>query len=61
MASKNQNRHIKKATNYRKDADGVDIKPTLYVGPFGKYMAGTNAKGDLVCDKAGKPINYKSL
>jgi hypothetical protein len=59
--SKNQRRHLKKETGYRKDAEGIDIKPVKYIGPFGKYMAGMTAKGELIEDANGKPKPYAQI
>jgi hypothetical protein len=38
--------------------EGKQVKPSLYVGPHGKYMAAT-IDGNIVYDDAGRPREYK--
>lgn len=43
-----------------KQLNGKIIKPVLYVGKFGKYMAGA-IDGEILEEKNGRPIPYKQI
>tara|TARA_S200002703_G_C3795578_1_gene245628 strand:- start:57 stop:275 length:219 start_codon:yes stop_codon:yes gene_type:complete len=39
-----------------------EVKPVLYVGEYGRYMAGYIGKSqDMVLDKSGKPVQFKRI
>lgn len=39
-----------------------EVKPVLYVGEHGRYMAGYIGKSeDLVLDKSGKPAQFRRI
>lgn len=61
MSKNNPN---KRGKAVKKQYDGKDVKPVLYVGTYvghGKYIAVQFENGPMAFDKEGKPVMWDSI
>jgi len=64
MATKNNPKN-KGSAGSKKQYDGRDIEPIMYIGTYrgeGKYISAKFAKTpEIILDKDGKPIKWKDI
>ena len=63
MAKGKVRNRVKGGNTYKTDKKGNNIIPVMYCGSivgYGNYMAGS-VNGEMICDKDGKPIPYRTL
>jgi hypothetical protein len=49
---------VPKSINYKRYIDGVEIKPSMFVGKNGKGVIGGALNGDIVLDNDGNAVPF---
>lgn len=50
-----------KSVNWKRYIDGVEIKPSMYVGKNGKSVIGGSVDGEVILDKDGNAIPFGQI